>query len=122
MWDTRLTQDLYFPEHPIDKERAYCATSAYVAFFYLQDLGPQATIQGYATPTAMHRELQLIRGERDRHRRELAEIIARLIDRKEILLARARTCEDRLEREISRVSAVLDQARARAQGPSHPWV
>ncbi|PKI35399.1 hypothetical protein CRG98_044209 [Punica granatum] len=30
MWDTRLMQDLYFQEHPTDKERAYCATSAFL--------------------------------------------------------------------------------------------
>ncbi|OWM68452.1 hypothetical protein CDL15_Pgr026996 [Punica granatum] len=120
IWDTRLTQDLYFPEHSTDEERAYCATSTYVAFFYLQNLGPQAAIPGYATPTTMHKELRFILEERDQHRHELTETIARLIDQKEIrrVLAQARTRKDNLNREIIRLNTTLDQARARAQGPS----
>ncbi|PKI50211.1 hypothetical protein CRG98_029394 [Punica granatum] len=48
IWEIRrlrhisVIQRLYFPEHPTDEERAFSATSAYVAQFYSQDsVSPQ---------------------------------------------------------------------------------
>ncbi|PKI36781.1 hypothetical protein CRG98_042827 [Punica granatum] len=37
---THIIQELYFPEHPIDDERAFLATAAYVAQFHPQGLTP----------------------------------------------------------------------------------
>ncbi|OWM90852.1 hypothetical protein CDL15_Pgr010888 [Punica granatum] len=36
--DASIIQRLYFPEHPTDDERAFSATSAYVARFYARGL------------------------------------------------------------------------------------
>ncbi|OWM67443.1 hypothetical protein CDL15_Pgr027200 [Punica granatum] len=38
--DASVIQRLYFPEHPTDEERAFSATSAYVAQFYPQGSTP----------------------------------------------------------------------------------
>ncbi|PKI49057.1 hypothetical protein CRG98_030557, partial [Punica granatum] len=38
--DASIIQRLYFPEHPTDDERAFAATSAYVARFYARGLAP----------------------------------------------------------------------------------
>ncbi|OWM84589.1 hypothetical protein CDL15_Pgr014159 [Punica granatum] len=50
----------------------------------------------------MHRELQFIQEERDRHRCELAEIIARLMDQRELQreVALGSTGESSLDGEI----------------------
>ncbi|OWM71028.1 hypothetical protein CDL15_Pgr002668 [Punica granatum] len=56
LWDTSLTQDLYFPDHPTDKKRAFSATSTYVAQFYSHDPAPvsrpRAALTPWAPPTA----------------------------------------------------------------------
>ncbi|OWM73907.1 hypothetical protein CDL15_Pgr018967 [Punica granatum] len=79
LWDTRLMLDLYFLEHPTDEERAYSATSTYVARFHLQDptsiprvpiAPPEAESSDQATK---RRELQSLRGEIDRLHREITE-------------------------------------------------
>ncbi|OWM76439.1 hypothetical protein CDL15_Pgr024647 [Punica granatum] len=41
VWDTHVLQDLYFPKHPADEERAFSATVAYVAQFYALDSRPE---------------------------------------------------------------------------------
>ncbi|PKI67267.1 hypothetical protein CRG98_012339 [Punica granatum] len=43
LWGTRTVQELYFPEHPTDDERAFSATVAYVAQFHPQGLTPRAS-------------------------------------------------------------------------------
>ncbi|PKI72104.1 hypothetical protein CRG98_007491 [Punica granatum] len=40
LWGTRIVQELYFPEHSIDVERAFSATATYVAHFHPQGLTP----------------------------------------------------------------------------------
>ncbi|PKI43772.1 hypothetical protein CRG98_035839 [Punica granatum] len=47
--DASTIQRLYFPEHPTDEERAFSATSAYVARFYSQ--GSTSPQRSQATPT-----------------------------------------------------------------------
>ncbi|PKI70103.1 hypothetical protein CRG98_009566 [Punica granatum] len=88
MWETHLSQNLYFPKFPTDEERAFSATSSYVAW-----------------------------EERDRLRRELADIRAELTDQRELQRELAQTCAcvESLNREIARLSATLDQARAKTR-------
>ncbi|PKI33455.1 hypothetical protein CRG98_046154 [Punica granatum] len=50
--DASTIQRLYFPEHPTDEERAFSATSAYVARFYPQGLTPPQRPQATPTPRA----------------------------------------------------------------------
>ncbi|PKI71114.1 hypothetical protein CRG98_008482 [Punica granatum] len=79
LWDTRLMQDLHFPDHPIDEERAYSATSTYVARFHQQD--PTSILWVSIAPpeaessdqVARRSELQSLRDEIDRLHREIAE-------------------------------------------------
>ncbi|PKI44736.1 hypothetical protein CRG98_034871 [Punica granatum] len=86
--DASTTQCLYFPEHPTDKERAFSATSAYVARFYPQGSTPPQRSQATPTPratstlapeaessiqAAMHADLRAVRKERDRLRCELVD-------------------------------------------------
>ncbi|PKI57840.1 hypothetical protein CRG98_021767 [Punica granatum] len=56
--DASTIQRLYFPEHPTDEERAFSATSAYVAQFYSQGSASpqrsQATPTPQAAPTPAH--------------------------------------------------------------------
>ncbi|PKI68948.1 hypothetical protein CRG98_010628 [Punica granatum] len=94
-------QCLYFPEHPTDEERAFSATSAYVA---------------RSTQAAMRAELRAIREERDRLRCELVDSRAEVANYRELQteLARARARVAHLEREMARLSARLDRVRARA--------
>ncbi|OWM90743.1 hypothetical protein CDL15_Pgr019835 [Punica granatum] len=78
LWSTRIVQELYFPEHPTDEERAFSATAAYVMQFHSYGFAPvrqlripqmlqipqadipdaESSVQG-----AMHTELQVIRAE-----------------------------------------------------------
>ncbi|PKI33264.1 hypothetical protein CRG98_046345, partial [Punica granatum] len=89
---------LYFPEHPTDEERAFSATSAYVARFYPQGSTPPQRPQAAPTPratstlapeaessiqAAMHAELQAVREERDRLRCELVDSRAEVADYRE---------------------------------------
>ncbi|PKI35983.1 hypothetical protein CRG98_043626, partial [Punica granatum] len=50
--DASTIQRLYFPEHPTDEERAFSATSAYVARFYPQGSTPPQRPQTAPTPRA----------------------------------------------------------------------
>ncbi|PKI36714.1 hypothetical protein CRG98_042894 [Punica granatum] len=136
-WDASTIQRLYFPEHPTDEERALSATSAYVAQFYSQ--GPTSPQRSQtvpiprATPTsapeaesstqaAMRAELHSIREEGDRLRCELVDSRAEVANYRELQteLARARARIATLDREMARLSATLDRARARARGAPHP--
>ncbi|PKI59737.1 hypothetical protein CRG98_019913 [Punica granatum] len=71
---------------------------------------------------AMRTELQFIREERDRLRRELVETCSELTDQRELQaeLTQARTRITSQDREITRLSATLDRARAKAHKISHP--
>ncbi|PKI34396.1 hypothetical protein CRG98_045217 [Punica granatum] len=86
LWDTHLMQDLHFPEHPTDEERAYSATSTYVARFHLQDPTsilrvPIAPLEAESSDqAARRRELQSLRDEIDRLHREIAEAGTDLIE------------------------------------------
>ncbi|PKH69516.1 hypothetical protein CRG98_050117 [Punica granatum] len=83
LWGTRDIQQLYFPEHPTDDERAFSATAAYVAQFHPQGFAPIRLLCTARIPRAPHTdipeakssaqgamrmELQSIRDERDRLR------------------------------------------------------
>ncbi|PKI73209.1 hypothetical protein CRG98_006407 [Punica granatum] len=50
--DASIIQRLYIPEHPIDDERAFSATSAYEAQFYARGLAPPQRSQAAPTPHA----------------------------------------------------------------------
>ncbi|OWM82704.1 hypothetical protein CDL15_Pgr014192 [Punica granatum] len=127
--DASTIQRLYFPEHPTDEERAFSATSAYVARFYSQgSTSPQwsqATPIPRAAPTpapeaesstqaAMRAELRAIR--------ELVNSRAEVADYRELQteLARARARVAHLDREMARLTARLDRVRARAREISNP--
>ncbi|PKI39688.1 hypothetical protein CRG98_039921 [Punica granatum] len=135
--DAGTIQRLYFLEHPTDEERALSATSAYVAQFYSQ--GPTSLQRPQTVPipraepavapeaesstqAAMRAELHSIKEDRDRLRCELVDSCAEVADYKELQteLARARARITALDREIARLSATLDRARARARGVPHP--
>ncbi|PKI58436.1 hypothetical protein CRG98_021194 [Punica granatum] len=135
--DASTIQRLYFPEHPTDEERAFSATSAYVARFYLQ--GSTLSQRSQDTPTpraaptpapeaesfaqaAMRAELRAIREERDRLRCELADSSVEVADYRELQTELARACARvaHLEREMARLSARLDRVRAREHEISHP--
>ncbi|PKI41865.1 hypothetical protein CRG98_037735 [Punica granatum] len=129
LWNTRVTQDLYFPEHPTDEERAFFATSAYVVQFYSQDPALVHLLRAAPIPRAlsvaskaensaqatMRMELQPIKEERDRLYYELVKTHAELADHKELQreLAQAPARVATQDREIARLSATLDQARAK---------
>ncbi|OWM77007.1 hypothetical protein CDL15_Pgr010095 [Punica granatum] len=135
--DANTIQRLYFPEHPTDEERAFSATSAYVARFYLQGSTPPQRSQATPTPratstlapeaesfiqAAMHAELQAIREERDRLRCELVDSRAEVADYRELQteLGRARARVTHLDREMARLSVRLDRVQARAREIAHP--
>ncbi|PKI72258.1 hypothetical protein CRG98_007332 [Punica granatum] len=137
LWGTRTIQELYFPEHPTDDERAFSATVAYVAQFHPQGLTPvrrrhlpqiphasqagipnaESSVQG-----AIRTELQSIREERDRLRCELVDIRAELTAHRELQseLAQIRVRIANQDWEIAHLSATLDRARAKAHKVSHP--
>ncbi|PKI59760.1 hypothetical protein CRG98_019863 [Punica granatum] len=71
---------------------------------------------------AMRTELQAIREERDRLRCELMDIGAELSDQRELQRELAQTGAHIAshDREIARVSAMLDRTRAKARKVSHP--
>ncbi|PKH99472.1 hypothetical protein CRG98_049653, partial [Punica granatum] len=135
--DVSTIQRLYFPEHPTDEERAFSATSTYVARFYPRgSTSPQqsqavSTPRAAPTPTpeaesstqaAMRAELRAIREERDRLRCELVDSRAEVADYGELQteLARARTRVVHLDREMARLSAKLDRVHKRAREIAHP--
>ncbi|PKI74122.1 hypothetical protein CRG98_005485 [Punica granatum] len=91
--DASTIQRLYFPEHPTDEERAFSATSAYVA-----------------------------REERDRLRCELVDSRAEVADYREVQtqLTRARARVAHLYREMARLDAELDRVHKRARNLAHP--
>ncbi|PKI75185.1 hypothetical protein CRG98_004409 [Punica granatum] len=122
VWDTHVLQDLYFPEHPTDEERALSATAAYVAQFYALDSMPERRAQTIPIPRApltvvseaessaqgaIRAELQSIREERDQLRCELVDFRVELVDYKNL--------QRDQDREIARLSALLDQMRAKAR-------
>ncbi|PKI53829.1 hypothetical protein CRG98_025770 [Punica granatum] len=95
----RIVQELYFTEYPTDEERIFSATAAYVAQFHPQGLAhvlhlrmaqilraPQADIPDTESSVqgAMRTELQSIREERDRLRRELVKTRSELTDQKKL--------------------------------------
>ncbi|PKI57278.1 hypothetical protein CRG98_022317 [Punica granatum] len=99
LWGIRVVQELYFSKHPTDEERAFSATTAYVAQFHLQGLAhvrqpcttpfpqaPQVDIPEVESSTqgAMHTELQSIKEERYRLRRELVESHSKLTDQRKL--------------------------------------
>ncbi|PKI39659.1 hypothetical protein CRG98_039944 [Punica granatum] len=51
LWGTRIVQELYFPEHSTDEERAFSATTAYVVQFHPQKLTP---VRRLCTPRIPH--------------------------------------------------------------------
>ncbi|OWM70401.1 hypothetical protein CDL15_Pgr008690 [Punica granatum] len=135
--DASTVQRLYFPEHPTDEERAFSATSAYVAWFYPQGSTPPQRSQATPTPratstlapeakssiqAAMHAELQAVREERDRLRCELVDSHAEVADYRELQteLTRARTRVAHLDREMARLSTELDRVHKRARNLAHP--
>ncbi|PKI65800.1 hypothetical protein CRG98_013805 [Punica granatum] len=135
--DASTIQRLYFPEHPTDEERAFSATSAYMARFYPQGSTPPQRSQATPTPraastpapeaksstqAAMRAELQAIKEERDRLRCELVDSRAEVADYRELQteLARARAQVAHLDREMARLSARLDRVQARAREIAHP--
>ncbi|OWM84216.1 hypothetical protein CDL15_Pgr026168 [Punica granatum] len=135
--DVSTIQPLYFPEHPTDEERAFSATSAYVARFYPQGSTPPQWSQAAPTPratstlapeaessiqAAMHAELRAVREERDRLRCELVDSCAEVVDYREVQteLTRARARVAHLDREMARLSAPLDRVRKRACDLAHP--
>ncbi|OWM71007.1 hypothetical protein CDL15_Pgr012384 [Punica granatum] len=69
----------------------------------------------------MRAELHSIREERDRLRCELVNSRVEVADYRELQtkLARARARITTLDREIGRLSATLDRARARVRGVPH---
>ncbi|PKI70612.1 hypothetical protein CRG98_008986 [Punica granatum] len=75
-----------------------------------------------STQVAMRTELHSIREERDRLHCELVDSRAEVADYRELQteLARARARIATLDREMARLSATLDLARARARGAPHP--
>ncbi|PKI39021.1 hypothetical protein CRG98_040587 [Punica granatum] len=98
--------DLYFPEHPTNEERAYKATSSYVAQFHLQHPASIPRVQTAAlevetsNQVARRMELQSIWEELDRLHQEIAEVGTKLTDRRElqrgIAQARARARRARI--------------------------
>ncbi|OWM71014.1 hypothetical protein CDL15_Pgr012505 [Punica granatum] len=135
--DASTIQRLYFPEHPTDEERAFSATSAYVAQFYPQGSTPLQRPQAAPTPratstlapeaessiqAAMHTELRAVREERDRLRCELVDARAEVADYREVQtqLTRARARVAHLDREMARLDAELDRVHKRARNPAHP--
>ncbi|OWM86523.1 hypothetical protein CDL15_Pgr026415 [Punica granatum] len=70
----------------------------------------------------MHTELQSIREELDRLRCELVDNHAELTDQRELQreLAQTRAHIASRDREIARVSAMLDRMQAKARKVSHP--
>ncbi|PKI68460.1 hypothetical protein CRG98_011149 [Punica granatum] len=130
--DTSVIQCIDFPEHPTDEERAFSATSVYVAQFYSQNsvspqrpqtipipraapaVAPEAESSAQA---AMRTELQSIREERDRLRCKLVNTRAEVVDYRELQreLARARSRAADLDREIARLSTTMDRTRAKAR-------
>ncbi|PKI38254.1 hypothetical protein CRG98_041353 [Punica granatum] len=75
-----------------------------------------------STQAAMRAKLQSIGEERDRLRCELVDSRAEVSDYRELQmeLARARARIATLDREMARLKATLDRARARAPGAPHP--
>ncbi|PKI78396.1 hypothetical protein CRG98_001217 [Punica granatum] len=119
--DASAIQRLYFPEHLTDEERAFSATSAYVARFYPQGSTPPQRSQVTPTPratstpapeaensiqAAMRAELRAIREERHRLCCELVDSRAEVADYRELQteLARARARVAHLDREMARLS------------------
>ncbi|OWM77128.1 hypothetical protein CDL15_Pgr013219 [Punica granatum] len=134
---TRTVQELYFSEHPTDDERAFSATAAYVAQFHPHGLAPVRRLLTSRIPQtsqvdipdaesfiqgAMRTELQSIREERDRLRCELVDTRLELTDHRELQreLAQTRARVANQDREIARLSAMLDRARAKARKVFHP--
>ncbi|PKI74472.1 hypothetical protein CRG98_005154 [Punica granatum] len=137
LWGTRTVQELYFPEHPSNDERAFSATAAYVAQFHPHGFAPvrrlltsqipqtsqadipdaESSIQG-----AMGTELQSIREERDRLRCELVDTHSELTDHRELQreLPQTRARVANQDREIARLSAALDRARTKAHKDTPP--
>ncbi|OWM63033.1 hypothetical protein CDL15_Pgr026207 [Punica granatum] len=120
-----VIQRLYFPEHPIDEERALFATLAYVAQFHSQGSvsprrphnAPISRAASAVTPevessaqAALCTELQSIREERDRLRCELVDSHAEVEDYRELQgeLTQTRARAVSLDREIARLSTALD--------------
>ncbi|PKI75850.1 hypothetical protein CRG98_003765 [Punica granatum] len=130
LWGTHIVHELYFPEHPTNDERAFSTTAAYVAQFHSQGLTPVRRLRTSRIPHtmqadipdtessvqgAMRTELQSIREERDRLRCELVDTRLELTDHKELQRERAQTRARvaNQDREIARLSATLDRARAK---------
>ncbi|PKI67543.1 hypothetical protein CRG98_012127 [Punica granatum] len=106
LWDTRIVQELYFPEHPTDDEQAFSATAAYVAQFHPHGLAPIRRLRTSRIPQApqadipdaessiqgaMRTKLQSIREERDRLRCKLVDIRSELTDHRELQRELAQT-------------------------------
>ncbi|PKI71768.1 hypothetical protein CRG98_007834 [Punica granatum] len=132
---SHLGSTLIFPgRHPTDEERAFSATSAYVARFYPQGSTPPQRSQATPTPratstlapeaessiqAAMHAKLRAVKEERDRLRCELVDSRAEVADYRELQteLTRARARVAHLDLEMARLSAQLDQPISTAAGP-----
>ncbi|OWM87126.1 hypothetical protein CDL15_Pgr002690 [Punica granatum] len=123
--DASTIQRLYFPEYPTDEERAlfrHVSIRGSVLFIGT-DVAPAAVSEAESsTQAAMRAELHSIREERDRLRCKLVDSRAEVADYRELQTKpdRARARITALDREIARLSATLDRARARARGGPHP--
>ncbi|PKI67111.1 hypothetical protein CRG98_012496 [Punica granatum] len=137
LWDTRIIRELYFPEHPTGDERAFSATTAYVAQFHPHRLAPIHWVRNSRIPQApqadipdaessiqgaMRTELQSIGEEQDRLRCELVDTRSELTDHRKLQRegAQTRTRVANQDREIARLRATLDQARAKKRKDTPP--
>ncbi|OWM73817.1 hypothetical protein CDL15_Pgr012380 [Punica granatum] len=135
--DASTIQRLYFPEHPTDEERAFSATSTYVARFYPQGSTPPQRSQATSTPratstlapkaessiqAAMPAELRAVREERDRLRCKLVDSRTEVSDYRELQAesTRAHARVAHLDREMVRLSGQLDRVHKRARNLAHP--
>ncbi|PKI65922.1 hypothetical protein CRG98_013693 [Punica granatum] len=135
--DASIIQHPYFPEHPTDEERAFSATSAYVARFYPQGSTPPQRSRTTPTPratstlapeaessiqAAMHAKLRAVREERDRLRYELVDSRAEVADYRELQTELTRACARvaHLDQEMARLSSELDRVHKRARNLAHP--
>ncbi|PKI45309.1 hypothetical protein CRG98_034302 [Punica granatum] len=138
--DASTIQRLYFPEHPTDEERAFSATSTYVARFYPQGSTPPQRSQATSTPratstlapkaessiqAAMPAELRAVREERDRLRCKLVDSRTEVSDYRELQAesTRAHARVAHLDREmviITGVAPVSDSSTSQNGGRRRP--
>ncbi|PKI64545.1 hypothetical protein CRG98_015108 [Punica granatum] len=109
LWSTRTVQELYFPEHPTDDERAFLATVAYVVQFHQQGL--TLFVGDIFHGFLMHR-MRVFQTRRAQSKEPFAQSCSPLGELQSEL-AQIRVHIANQDREITRLSAMLDQARAK---------